>query len=161
MQYHIKKDGIKLDAQIIDYIASNVTENVRDLEGVLASLLAYSTLTDSPIDMTLTQTVVGRLVALKPQSFDPRDIVSRVCQHMNVTEKIITARTRQREAVRARNIVMYLIKKYTDSSLAQIGAVVHRDHATVAHSLSTMEDLMSYDVVLRQEVASIERDLTR
>lgn len=159
--YRIRKDGIKLSDEIITYIATHVTDNVRDLEGVLASLLAYSTLTDSPIDMTLTQTVVGRLVALRPLSFDPRDIVCRVCQHMNVTEKIITARTRQREAVRARNIVMYLIKKYTDSSLAQIGAVVHRDHATVAHSLSTMEDLMSYDVVLRQEVAAIERDLTR
>jgi chromosomal replication initiator protein len=161
LMYRIRKDGIKLSDEIITYVATHVTDNVRDLEGVLASLLAYSTLTDSPIDMALTQTVVGRLVALRPQSFDPKDIVSRVCQHMNVTEKVITARTRQREAVRARNIVMYLIKKYTDSSLAQIGAVVHRDHATVAHSLNTMDDLMSYDAVLRQEVAAIERTLSR
>jgi chromosomal replication initiator protein len=161
LMYRIRKDGVKLNDEIIDYIATHVTDNVRDLEGVLASLLAYSTLTDNPIDMDLTQTVVGRLVALKPQSFDTKDIITTVCQHMNVTEKVITARTRQREAVRARNVVMYLIKKYTDSSLAQIGAVVHRDHATVAHSLSTMDDLMSYDAVLRQEVASIERALGR
>ena len=161
LMYRIRKDGIKLSDEIITYVATHVTDNVRDLEGGLASLLAYSTLTDSPIDMALTQTVVGRLVALRPQSFDTKDIVSRVCQHMNVTEKVITARTRQREAVRARNIVMYLIKKYTDSSLAQIGAVVHRDHATVAHSLNTMDDLMSYDAVLRQEVAAIERTLSR
>ena len=161
LMYRIRKDGIKLSDEIITYVATHVTDNVRDLEGVLASLLAYSTLTDNPIDMDLTQTVVGRLVALRPQSFDTKDIVSRVCQHMNVTEKVITARSRQREAVRARNIVMYLIKKYTDSSLAQIGAVVHRDHATVAHSLSTMDDLMSYDAVLRQEIAAIERTLSR
>jgi chromosomal replication initiator protein len=161
LMYRIRKDGVKLNDEIIDYIATHVTDNVRDLEGVLASLLAYSTLTDNPIDMDLTQTVVGRLMALKPQSFDTKDIITTVCQHMNVTEKVITARTRQREAVRARNVVMYLIKKYTDSSLAQIGAVVHRDHATVAHSLSTMDDLMSYDAVLRQEVASIERALGR
>lgn len=161
LMYRIRKDGIKLSDEIITYVATHVTDNVRDLEGVLASLLAYSTLTDNPIDMDLTQTVVGRLVALRPQSFDTKDIVSRVCQHMNVTEKVITARSRQREAVRARNIVMYLIKKYTDSSLAQIGAVVHRDHATVAHSLNTMDDLMSYDAVLRQEIAAIERTLSR
>ena len=111
--------------------------------------------------MTLAETVVGRLVALKPQTFDTKDIMTTVCQHLNVTERIITARTRQREAVRARNIVMYLIKKYTDSSLAQIGAFVHRDHATVAHSLNTMNDLMSYDAVLRQEVETIERSLGR
>jgi chromosomal replication initiator protein len=159
--YRIRKDGIKLSEEIITYIATHVTDNVRDLEGVLASLLAYSTLTDNPIDMTLTQTVVGRLVALKPQTFDTRDIMTAVCQHMNVSEKVITARTRHREAVRARNIVMYLIKKYTDSSLAQIGAFVHRDHATVAYSLNAMDDLMSYDAVLRQEVAAIERTLSK
>ena len=161
LMYRIRKDGVKLSNEIINYIATHVTDNVRDLEGVLASLLAYSTLTDNPIDLDLTQTVVGRLVALKPQSFDTKDIITTVCQHMNVAEKVITARTRQREAVRARNIVIYLIKKYTDSSLAQIGACVHRDHATVAHSLSTMADLMSYDAVLRQEVTSIERLLER
>jgi chromosomal replication initiator protein len=161
LMYRMRKDGVKLSDEIINYIATHVTDNVRDLEGVLASLLAYSTLTDNPIDMDLTQTVVGRLVALRPQTFDTKDIITSVCQHMNVTEKVITARTRQREAVRARNIVMYLIKKYTDSSLAQIGACVHRDHATVAHSLNTMDDLMSYDAVLRQDVAAIERMLGR
>lgn len=161
LAYRLHKDGIKLSEDIVEYIATNVTENVRDLEGVLASLLAYATLTDSPIDITLAQTAVGRLVQLHPKTFDPKDIVDTVCQQMNVSERIITARTRQREAVRARNIIMYLIKKYTDSSLAEIGKQVHRDHATVAHSLSQMEDLMSYDAVLRQEVATIERALGR
>lgn len=159
--YRLHKDGIKLSSDIIEYIATHVTENVRDLEGVLASLLAYSTLTDSPIDITLAQTAVGRLVQLHPKTFNSQDIVTAVCHHMNISERIITARTRQREAVRARNIVMYLIKKYTDSSLAEIGKQVHRDHATVAHSLSNMEDLMGYDAVLRQEVATIERTLER
>jgi chromosomal replication initiator protein len=161
LSYRLHKDGIKLSGDIVEYIATNVTENVRDLEGVLASLLAYSTLTDSPIDITLAQTAVGRLVPLQPKTYDPKDIVMTVCQQMNISERIITARTRQREAVRARNIVMYLIKKYTDSSLAEIGKQVHRDHATVAYSLSQMDDLMSYDAVLRQEIASIERALGR
>ena len=161
LSYRLHKDGIKLSDDIVEYIATNVTENVRDLEGVLASLLAYSTLTDSPIDITLAQTAVGRLVPLQPKTYDPKDIVMTVCQQMNISERIITARTRQREAVRARNIVMYLIKKYTDSSLAEIGKQVHRDHATVAYSLSQMDDLMSYDAVLKQEIASIERALGR
>ena len=161
LSYRLHKDGIKLSDDIVEYIATNVTENVRDLEGVLASLLAYSTLTDSPIDITLAQTAVGRLVPLQPKTYDPKDIVMTVCQQMNISERIITARTRQREAVRARNIVMYLIKKYTDSSLAEIGKQVHRDHATVAYSLSQLDDLMSYDAVLKQEIASIERALGR
>ena len=159
--YHIKKDGIKLDNEIVEYIASNVTENVRDLEGVLASLLAYSTLMDDAIDMKLTEKVVARLVELRPRTYLPADIVSAVCQTLNIPERVLTARTRQREAVKARNMVMYLIKKYTDSSLAEVGKYVHRDHATVAHSLSTMEAQMGYDAVLRQELATIERQLGR
>ena len=159
--YHIKKDGIKLDNEIVEYIASNVTENVRDLEGVLASLLAYSTLMDDAIDMKLTEKVVARLVELRPRTYLPADIVSAVCQTLNIPERVLTARTRQRDAVKARNMVMYLIKKYTDSSLAEVGKYVHRDHATVAHSLSTMEAQMGYDAVLRQELATIERQLGR
>ena len=161
LSYRLHKDGIKLEENIVEYIATNVTDNVRDLEGVLASLLAYSTLTDSPIDITLAQTAVGRLVQLQPKTYNPKDIVDTVCQQLNISERIVTARSRQREAVRARNIIIYLIKKYTDSSLAEIGKQVHRDHATVAYSLSNMDDLMSYDAVLRQEVASIERALGR
>lgn len=157
LAYRMRRDGIKLSDEIVNYIATNVTDNVRDLEGVLASLMAYSTLTDSPVDMALTEKVVGRLVELQPKAYASSDIVAAVCQHLNVAEKPLMARTRQRDAVRARNIVVYLLKKYTDSSLAQIGACVHRDHATVAHSLSTMDDWMSYDAVLRQDVAAIER----
>ena len=159
--YHVKKDGIKLDASIIEYVASNVTENVRDLEGVLASLLAYSTLTDSAIDMSLAEKVVSRLVELHPRSYPPADIITTVCQMMNLPERVITAKTRTKEAVRARNMVIYFIKKFTDSSLGDIGKHVHRDHATVAHSLTSMENQLSYDAVLRQEVAAIERQLGR
>lgn len=159
LAFRMHKDGIKLDEQIVNYIATHVTDNVRDLEGVLASLMAYSTLTDSPINMTLTEQVVGRLVELQPKAYAPQDIISAVCQHLQVTEKTITARTRQRDAVRARNIVMFLLKKYTDSSLAEIGACVHRDHATVAHSLSTIADWMTYDAILRQDIATIERQI--
>ena len=161
LAYRLHKDGIKLSDDIIEYIATNVTENVRDLEGVLASLLAYSTLTDSPVDITLAQTAVSRLVQLQPKNFNPNDIMMTVCQQMNISERVITTRSRQREAVRARNVIMYLIKKYTECSLVEIGKIVHRDHATVAHSLNTMDDLMSYDAVLRQEVKSIERALGR
>lgn len=161
LAFHIKKNGIKLSDEIIDYIANNVTDNVRDLEGVLASLLAYSTLTDSAIDMALAEKVVGRLVELNPKTYVPSDIISAVCNHLNIPEKAISARTRQRDAVRARSIVMYLIKKYTDSSLSEIGSYVHRDHATVAYSLNAIANHMSYDAVLRQDVAMIERTLGR
>ncbi len=159
--YRMHKDGIKLSDEIVNYVATNVTDNIRDLEGVLASLLAYSTLMDNPIDLALAEKVVSRLVELHPKAYAASDIMTAVSRHLNVSEQTITARTRQRDAVRARNIVMFLLKKYTDNSLAEIGACVRRDHATVAHSLNTMADLMSYDAVLRQDVATIERQIAR
>jgi len=159
LTYRMRRDGIKLDESIVNYIATNVTDNVRDLEGVLASLMAYSTLTDSPVDMALAEKVVGRLVELQPKAYAAQDIITAVCRHLQVAEQTIMARSRQRDAVRARNIVMYLLKKYTDSSLAEIGAYVRRDHATVAHSLNTMADWLAYDAVLRQDVATIERQI--
>ncbi len=159
--YRMHKDGIKLSEEIVNYVATNVTDNIRDLEGVLASLLAYSTLMDNPIDLALAEKVVSRLVELHPKAYAASDIMTAVSRHLNVSEQTITARTRQRDAVRARNIVMFLLKKYTDNSLAEIGACVRRDHATVAHSLNTMADLMSYDAVLRQDVATIERQIAR
>ena len=126
-----------------------------------AFIAAITSLTDNAIDMALTETVVGRLVQLYPKTFLPADIIAAVCQSLNMPEAVITARTRQRDAVKARNIVMYLIKKFTNSSLGEIGKYVHRDHATVAHSLEIMESQMAYDPVLRQEVAAIERVLGR
>lgn len=161
LNYHIKKVGIKLQDEIIEYIANNVTENVRDLEGVLASLLAYSTLMDDAIDLKLTETVVSRLVQLHPKTYLPEDIIAAVCQSMKMPEQVVKAKTRQKEAVKTRNLVMYFIKKYTDSSLAEIGKYVHRDHATVAYALNSIESQISYDAVLRQEIAAIERLLGR
>ncbi len=161
LRYRMHKDGIVLSDDIVNYIVANVTDNIRDLEGVLASLLAYSTLTDRPIDLTLAETVVGRLVALQPKSYASQDVISAVCRHLNIPEKTIMNRTRQREVVRARGIIMYLLKKYTGSSLSEIGVCVHRDHATVAHALGSITDSLSYDTVLRQDMAAIERRIAQ
>ena len=154
------RDGIKLSDEIVEYIATNVCDNVRDLEGVLASLLAYSTLTDKDIDMDLAQQVVGRIVAVKPNEHTVEDIMEAVCEEFGVSVEAILAQSRQREVSMARQISMYLTKKHTKLTLADIGRRHgNRTHATVAHAIDVLNVQQKADISLGQRIRRIERQI--
>ena len=156
----IRRDGIELSDEIVDFIAQNVRESVRDLEGILASLLAHSTLTDKEIDLALTEQVVSRVVALQPQTTTVEDIVEVVAQHYNLSPKALLVQNRSKEVSMARHIAVYLSKQLTDRSLSEIGyRIGRRTHATVLHSIAYVRDLMEEDAVLRQHIAQIQAAL--
>ena len=154
------RDGLHIPDDVVDYIASNACENVRDIEGVLASLMAYSTLMDKDIDMELAQSVVGRLVEVQPKEVMMEDVIGAVCEHSGIPEKAVLGQSRQKDVVRARQLVMYLCKRLTSRSLSDIGnAVGHRSHATVIHTLNTITAQMEYDKVLRHDAEILEGQL--
>ena len=154
------RDGLHIPDDVVDYIASNACENVRDIEGVLASLMAYSTLLDKDIDMELAQSVVGRLVEVQPKEVIMEDVIGAVCEHSGIPEKAVLGQSRQKDVVRARQLVMYLCKRLTSRSLSDIGnAVGHRSHATVIHTLNTITAQMEYDKVLRHDAEILEGQL--
>jgi chromosomal replication initiator protein len=154
------RDGLHIPDEVVDYIASNACENVRDIEGVLASLMAYSTLMDKDIDMELAQSVVGRLVEVQPKEVIMEDVIGAVCEHSGIPEKAVLGQSRQKDVVRARQLVMYLCKRLTSRSLSDIGnAVGHRSHATVIHTLNTITAQMEYDKVLRHDAEILEGQL--
>lgn len=156
------KEGITLSDEIIDYIATKVTTSVRDLEGILASLMAYSTLTDAQVDMDLTQQVVSRIVSVQPKVVDIPDIVGAVCENFNIPSKMILGATRSKEVAEARKVAMYLAKKLTDHSLKEIGAGIgRRDHATVIHSLNCVSKQLDENESLRKRIAQIKAALQR
>lgn len=156
------RDGIQLSEEVIDFIANNVRESVRDLEGILASLLAHATLTDREIDLALAEQVVSRIVEIQEKSIDLPDILGAVSEHCNIPEKSILSANRAKEIMMARHIAIYLSKELTDHSLNEIGAYMgKRTHATVLHSVNTMRDQLSYDPVLRQTVMQIQSALQR
>ena len=157
----MRRDGITLDDTIVDFIAMNVRDSVRDLEGILASLLAHSTLTDKEIDMALAEQVVSRIVAIEPRLVTVDEVISKVAKHYNVTEKSIVAQNRSREISQARHIATYLSKQLTNASLTEIGFKMgRRTHATVLHSVQLIKDQMEFDPVLRQHLNQIENALT-
>ena len=153
----MRRDGIVLSDEIVDFIAANVRDSVRDLEGILASLLAHSTLTDKEIDLPLAEKVVSHIVALQPQTISIEDIMDAVSKHYNVSEKALIAQNRSKDISMARHVAVYLCKKMTDRSLTEIGfRMGRRTHATMLHSIAYIRDMMEEDAVLRQQIAQIE-----
>lgn len=156
------RDGIRISDEVVDFIANNVKDSVRDLEGILASLLAHATLTDREIDLALAEQVVSRVVEIQEQTVEMADIVGAVAEYCNIPEKSILSANRSKEIMRARHIAIYLSKEMTSHSLSEIGAYMgKRTHPTVLHSINTIQDQMSYDAVLRQAVHQIQSSLQR
>ena len=153
----MRRDGITLSEDVVDFIAQNVRNSVRDLEGILASLLAHSTLTDREIDLALAEQVVSHIVAIQPKAITIGDVIGAVAEHFGMTEKAIVSTNRSREVTQVRHIAAYLCKEMTKSSLTEIGFKMgRRTHATMLHSVSYIKTQMEFDPALRQHIAQLE-----
>ena len=153
----MRRDGITLGDDVVDFIAQNVRNSVRDLEGILASLLAHSTLTDREIDLALAEQVVSHIVAIQPRKITVGDVIGAVAEHFGMSEKMILSSNRSREIAQARHIAAYLCKELTKSSLTEIGFKMgRRTHATMLHSVAYVKDQMEFDPALRQHIAQLE-----
>ena len=156
----MRRDGIALADDVVDYIALNVRESVRDLEGILASLLAHSTLTDKEIDLELAEKVVSHIVAVQPHKTTVDDVMNEVAKYYNLPQRALMAQNRSREISRARHVAAYLCKQLTDSSLSEIGFCLgRRTHATVLHSIAYIKDQLEFDPVMRQQIAQLQSTL--
>ena len=153
----MRRDGIQLTDEVVNYIAENVRDSVRDLEGILASLLAHSTLTDREIDLALAEQVVSHIVAVRPPQITVADVIGAVAEHYNLSEKAITSQNRSKDISQARHIAIYLSKQLTHCSLTEIGFQMgRRTHATVLHSIRYINDQLDLDPVLRQRISQLK-----
>jgi chromosomal replication initiator protein len=157
----VYKDGISLSDEVLEYIASHVTNNVRELEGALVSLLAQSMLNKREITLDLTAKLITKLVKNSRRELSIEYISKVVCDYFNMPVESIQTKTRKREIVQARQITMYFSKNLTKYSLATIGAQIgNKDHATVLHACKTVNNLKDTDKNFRQYVEDIEKKLT-
>jgi len=160
LENKIYRDGLEISSEVVDFIAENVVDNVRDLEGTLVSILAHSTLTDKPIDVKLAEKVVSRIVVVKIRTNTVEKIRDAVCEYFSLSVDAISTKSRKREVVQARQIAMYLSKQMTKNSLSSIGFTIgQRDHATVLHACKIVTDLMDIDKGFRLCVREIEEKL--
>lgn len=156
----VKHDGLNITDDIINYIAENVTDHVRDLEGIITSLVAHSLVFGCEVDMELTKRVVSKTVKLEKKQVTLEKIQDVVSSYFKIDIKEIHSKSRKREIVQARQVTMFLSKKYTDHSYAHIGNMVgKRDHATVLHACRTIQDALDIDKGFRMAMKDIETQI--
>ena len=152
-----RRDGLKIPEDVIRYIAQTASGSVRDLQGVINSLLAYSVVYNCNVDMHLAERVIKRAVKVDNHPLTIDDILDKVCGHFNVTQQNVFSRSRKREYVLVRQVSMYLAQKYTKMPAARIGQLIgNRDHSTVIHSCSTIEKRLKIDKEFLNEITDIE-----
>ena len=153
-----RRDGLKIPEDVIRYIAETARGSVRDLQGVINSLLAYSVVYNCNVDMHLAERVIKRAVKVDNHPLTVDDILEKVCNHFNVTQQNVFSRSRKREYVLVRQVSMYLAQKYTKMPASRIGQLIgNRDHSTVIHSCSTMEKRLKIDKDFQNEMTEIEK----
>lgn len=156
----IRRDGLKIPVDVISFIAQTCNGSVRDLQGAINGLLAYSIVYNSSIDIRLAERVIKRAVKVDDKPLTIDDIVETVCHHYNVTVTAVNSKSRKRDYVVARQVTMYLAQKYTKMPASRIGKLVgNRDHSTVIHSCSKVEERLEIDAGFSDELVSIENGL--
>ncbi|ATV26755.1 chromosomal replication initiator protein DnaA [Prevotella intermedia] len=153
----IKRDGLNIPDDVVQFIAQTANGSVRDLQGVINSLLAYSVVYNSNIDMRLAERVIKRSVKIDDEPLTLDEIIDKVCSHFNVTVNAVNSRSRKQEIVLARQVSMYLAQKHTRMPASRIGKLVGgRDHSTVLHSCSQIEKRLQVDKGFIAELSTIE-----
>jgi len=151
LQQKLKENGCKMPTDVSDYLAAELSENVRQLESGLIGVMTKSSLLRSPINISLAQSVVKNIVRQR-KSITVDSIKELVCKHFNISVDDIVSNSRKQSVVRPRHIAIYLSRKYTDHPLQAIGREFNKYHATVIHSVSSVEKGLKTDGTLRQQI---------
>ncbi|MGN0058186.1 MAG: chromosomal replication initiator protein DnaA [Phocaeicola plebeius] len=157
----IRQDGLTIPESVICYIAENVNESVRELEGIVNSMLAQSILLKREISLELAHRIVSKAVkCAEIKSLSVNDIIEKVCAYYKIDISTIHTKTRKREVVQVRQIAMYLAKKHTETSSSKIGQMIgKKDHATVLHACKIIKDQVEVDKAFKSEIEAIEASL--
>jgi len=160
LEKKIYSDGIEMPREVIEYLAYNITTNVRELEGALISLIAQSTLNRKAITMELARQMIDKFVKNTTREISIDFIQKIVSDYFSLPLELLKSKTRKREVVQARQIAMFFAKSMTKSSLASIGLQCGgKDHATVLHACRTVNNLIETDKKFRVYIEEIEKKI--
>ena len=156
----VRKDGLDIPEDVIEYVAENLQDNVRELEGIVHSMLAWSVVHGSNIDLDFARKILKANTRHRRRTLTIEDIVETVCRHYKVTHEEVYGESRKAEFVLARQLAMYLSQKHTGDTAKHIGHVIgRRTHATVLHGISNIEKKMKENPAFRKEVREIEKKM--
>jgi len=158
LEHKMGSDVKQVPSNVKEYICFNIKNNIRELEGVMISLLAQSNLNNREIDIELAKEIIQKFVTQINKGITVENIARLVAEHFDVPIETLSSKTRKRQVVIARQLSMYLAKNYTKSSLKTIGDNFGgKDHSTVIYSINTVRDLIDTDSLFKDTVAELEK----
>jgi chromosomal replication initiator protein len=158
--YKMEEEGVDVPNDVLEFICYNIKNNIRELEGVMVSLLAQATLIRRDVDIDLAREVIRNFVSTINREITVEFIQQLVAEHFNVPVDKLHHETRKRNIVIARQLSMYLAKKMTNKSLKTIGETFGgRDHSTVIYSCRAVQDMMDTDLIFKDTVAELEKKI--
>jgi chromosomal replication initiator protein len=153
-------DGLSLPNEVVQFIASNITSNVRELEGTLIKLIASSSFTGKDITLDVAKELCGDVLSRKNERISIRHIQQKVAEAYAISSNQLSAHTRKRDVSFPRSIAMYLCKKLTSQSLRTIGLDFGgRDYSTVIHACKKIESDLSKSNELRKKIEALEASI--
>ena len=153
------QDGLTISPEVLDFIASHVTDSIRELEGIVVSLLAHATMLNRDITIDLARTVIGNAVKINKRQVTFEIIAETVAAHYNLDTDDLYGKSRKREISDARQLLMFLAKRDAQLSSTNIGLRLARNHATVLHACKQIEQRLTIEKELQADLATIEKAL--
>ncbi|MEE9350033.1 MAG: chromosomal replication initiator protein DnaA, partial [Flavobacteriaceae bacterium] len=155
------RDGVVMPEEIVEYIAKNIKKNVRELEGVLISMIAQASFNKKEYTIALAKNIVNKFVKYTKKEVSIDYIQKVVSKYFEMDVTTLQSKTRKRHIVQARQLAMFFAKRLTKASLASIGSQIgSRDHATVLHACKTVNNLSETDRQFRVYVEDLTKKLS-
>ncbi|HHU74120.1 MAG TPA: chromosomal replication initiator protein DnaA [Clostridiales bacterium] len=147
-------DGLQIDEEVLRYIATNIKSNIRELEGALTKIVAFSRLKKRELNLLLAEEALQDIISPNEKKIiTPELIVEVVAEHHNITPAEIYSKDKSRNISYPRQIVMYLCRKLTDLSVTEIGKILgNRDHSTVLHGCDKIAKDITKDISLHNTI---------
>ena len=150
----------EINRETVEYLATNIKTNIRELEGALNQLLAYSEMRGVPADISTAEGLIGSVRRSRPQHLTAKQIVDKTAKHFQLTSAEICSAKRDKHIVTPRQIAMYLLRSELHLSFPRIATELGRkDHTTAIHSVEKIEKAIKLDFMIREQVADIRENL--
>lgn len=159
LRLKIRRDGLRISEPVIDFIAMHTDQSIRDLEGVVNSLMAYSVVHNCEIDVEMAERVISRTVGMAAQRKEVTldSILDQTCRYFQLDRDDVLSQSRKANIVLGRQVAMYMAQKHTTLSTTKIGMYIgRRNHATVVHSCQSIAQRLSSDVDFRTRLEELE-----
>lgn len=154
------QSGVTLKRETVEYLATNIKTNIRELEGVLNQLLAYAEMRNIEPDINIAEGLLGNIRHSRPHHVSSKKIIENTAKHFQIELKEICGCKRDKHIVVPRQIAMYLLRSELHMSFPKISIELGRkDHTTAIHSVEKIEKAIKLDFLIREQVASIREKL--